>query len=79
MMNLKQQYEFSLKILTILMPISAVFFVVMGIVFCFKLGQFFYFAFIFFGISAIVLGMFFFIRAYIKSKILEIDKKEERK
>lgn len=77
MMNLKQQYEFSLKILTILMPISAVFFVVMGIVFCFKLGQLFYFAFIFFGISAMVLGMFFFIRAYIKKKLSEIEKREK--
>lgn len=59
MMNLKQQYEFSLKILTILMPISAVFFVVMGIVFCFKLGQLFYFAFIFLEFQLWCLVCFF--------------------
>jgi len=75
--TLKEQYEFALKVQTIAMPIAALAFVVMGIVFCIKFTAVLWVGLILIGLGLGVIGLYFGLRAYVKKKIAQLDAEEK--
>lgn len=76
---LSEQYEASLKSLTVSMPLSAVLFVIAGIWQLIKyIDSIFWISFIFFGIAAIVIVMYFILRKYLRRKIAESKEWEKQ-
>ncbi len=75
-MDLKKQYEFSLKTLSVTMPIASIVFVIMGIVFCVKFSQIVWVGIIVISTGILILGLYFVLRAYIKRKIVQLNQKQ---
>lgn len=75
--SLKEQYKFTLKVETIFMPIAALAFVVMGIVFSIKFAAVFWVGLILIGLGLGTIGLYFGLRAYIKKKIAQIEAEEK--
>lgn len=78
-MDLKKQYEFSLKTLSFTMPISSIVFVIMGIVFCIKFSQIVWVGVIVISTGIMILGLYFALRAYIKRKLEQLEKQSCKK
>ncbi len=78
-MDLKKQYEFSLKTLSVTMPISSIAFVIMGIVFSVKFSQIVWVGIIVISTGILILGLYFVLRAYIKKKIAQLEKQSCKK
>lgn len=75
--TLKEQYEFTLKMQTISMPIAALAFVIMGIVFCIKFTAVIWVGLILIGLGIGTIGLYFALRAYIKKKIAQLESEEK--
>ena len=75
--SLLEQYEFSLKCLTVSMPIAAAIFVIAGIVTLIKyINSMSWFCLIFFGLAAMVIVEYFVIRRYMLKKIAQLKEEE---
>ena len=77
---LKNQYEFALKNMSVIMPIFAALFEIIGIVLTFVfLNSFWWMGLIFIGMGLLTLGWFFLVRAFIKAKMIALSEYLQKK
>ena len=72
--SLKEQYEFSLKLLSILMPTVSSIFIFSGICILF-VKTIWWVGLVFIGIGLLTLLEYYFIRKYAKKKIKELNRR----
>ena len=77
---LKYQYEYALKNISIMLPIFAMLFFIIGAVLIFTfINSFWWIGLIFIGVGLLTLTWFFVMRAYIKAKIVALNERLAQK
>lgn len=75
--TLLEQYELSLKSISIGMPLGAIIFIAAGIIFGIKYSQVFWIGIILGALGLLDIVMFVFIRRYILKRITELKQQEQ--